>query len=228
MAYWVESAVFWRKIGMTARSYTFTVNDVDFEFSVTSGTVLGTDQRSDTKVWGGGGTVIVDGTGGGRTNINSQVDVVRDLWLRDDNGQEHHFRFNQDIPLREGHRVHCIFLSGRDLNENKKFSTVYSVFDSSVNKCWHLNGVAEAVKMPNYVSANDWFVGCALLLVYGVGVLVLGALIYLRLSGRKSTDGAKRAQLDLLSEIKGHHQKLIDDLYATQQKQEPNVAVAFS
>lgn len=120
------------------------------------------------------------------------------------------------------------FFCGRDLNENKKFSAAYSVFDSSVNKCWHLNGVAEAVKMPNYVSINDWLVGCALLLVYGVGVLVLGALIYLRLSGRKSTDGAKRAQLDLLSEIKGHHQKLIDDLYATQQKREPDVAVAFS
>lgn len=211
---------------MTLRHYPFSINNDPFEFSVVSGTVLSTDQRSDTRVWGGGATIVVDGTGGGGTTIDSRVDVVCDLWLRADNGQDHHFRFNQDIPLREGHRVYCIFLSGKDLNTQQKFETAYSVFDASVNKCWHLGGVANAVKMPKYVSGGDWFLGVVLTFFFGIGLLLLAWLISLKFSGRPSTEGAKRIQSALLSGIKDHHQKLIDELYTAYQLQKTEAVAA--
>jgi hypothetical protein len=212
---------------MTVRSYPFSINGDNFEFRVVSGTVVGTDQRSDTRVWGSGSTVVIDGTGGGRTTINSQVDVVRDLWLRDDNGQEQHFRFAQDIPFREGQRVHCIYLSGPNLENQEAFNAVYSVYNVSVNRFWTVGDPANLLKMPKFVGGVDWFLGIFGILFFGIGLLWLALCIIFRLTGYKSGGEARRIQSAALKEIKEHHQKLVDELYSAHQLQQPDTVAAL-
>lgn len=132
----------------------FSSNGIDYQFRIVSGTVLGTDQRSDTRVWGSGSTTIIDGQGSGHTTIDSRVDVVRDLWLKDAQGQEHHYRFNTDIPFREGQDVHCVHLSGRDLAEKKTFDVVYSVYNASVDRYWTLCDTKSLIKTPPSMGAS--------------------------------------------------------------------------
>ncbi|MDR3436038.1 hypothetical protein [Telmatospirillum sp.] len=157
---------------MTEMINTFPVTGTDWKFHVLSATVLQTDQRSDTHIRGGGGTVVIDGTGGGMTKIISHVEIVRDIWLRTNDGNDHHIRINKDVPLRAGHRILYFALEGRHLYEkDKKIDKIhYAIYDENVNKIWNLHD-------DDYIRYNNFcinFMG-ALSLPFGFMAKTYGA-----------------------------------------------------
>ena len=197
----------------------------EFQFRIVSGTVLGTDQRSDTRVWGSGSTTVINGQGSGHTTIASRVDVARDLWLKDAQGQEHHYRFNQDIPFREGQQVHCIHLSGRDL-EKKAIDVVYSVYNASVDRYWTLCDTKALIKMPPHVSffLLVWGVICTPL--FGLGLLFIALFIWAKIKGAIPPKEAKKIQDRVASDIDGQHKALIGELHRTRQQPEQTAITA--
>lgn len=193
----------------------------EFQFRIVSGTVLGTDQRSDTRVWGSGSMTVIDGQGSGHTSIASRVDVARDLWLKDDKGQEHHYRFNQDIPFREGQKVHCIHLSGRDLEDKKAFDVVYSVYNGSVDRYWTLCDTKAQIKMPNSIGAFAFIWSIICIPLFGLGILFLAGCVYQKIRGDVSPKEAKKIQDRVVSDIDGQHKALIGELHRTRQQPQP-------
>lgn len=77
-------------------------------FRALSGTVISTNQRSDTYVSGSGNNGSVGGSGGGKMSISSTVVVTSDIWIRGLSGQEYRLRFKEDIPVCEGNIIHAI------------------------------------------------------------------------------------------------------------------------
>jgi hypothetical protein len=208
----------------------FSINGTSFQFRLTSGKVVGTDQRSDTHVWGGGSTNIINGQGSSSTKINSRVDVVRDLWLKDAQGQEHLFRFHQDIPFREGQDVHCLSLSGRDLESNKEFDAVYSVYNASVDRYWTTFKTDEVLKKPKNISIAVLIVGIPLILFYGIGLLLVGTYLYAKKKGAPSPSEASKIQKDVLDVIEKQHGVIIRELQQSRNlsAQEPPADVGMS
>ncbi|MGE5475532.1 MAG: hypothetical protein ACM3Q1_02670 [Bacteroidales bacterium] len=202
----------------------FSSNGINYQFRIVSGTVLGTDQRSDTRVWGSGSTTIIDGQGSGHTTIDSRVDVVRDLWLKDAQGQEHHYRFNTDIPFREGQDVHCVHLNGRDLAEKKAFDVVYSVYNASVDRYWTLCDVKSLIKAPQSMGASHLVWGVILTPVFGIGLLFFIDYVYAKMKGAVPPKEAKQIQDRVALDIDGQHKALIGELHRTKKLPEPEAA----
>lgn len=84
----------------------------EYRFTAITGTIVATDQRSDTHVNGHTNISVNNGRGSGSHAISSSVNVVRDVWFKQENGQEHHVRIHRDMPMRPGHQVALIVVSG--------------------------------------------------------------------------------------------------------------------
>lgn len=104
-------------------------------FTTVSGEVLDTQQRSDTVVSGSGS---VSG-GYGSTTITSQVNVTRDIWIKDKNGIETHLQYGFEIPVRTGHKLVRIFLEGEYLTCGSG-KIEMSLFNANTNQYWWVEG----------------------------------------------------------------------------------------
>lgn len=107
-----------------------------YRFDTLSGTVLETDQRSDSHVFGGGATVVQNGSGGGGVAITTKVEVVRDIWIKDEAGAEHHLRLNSDIPVRTGNMIHFITLKGEHLKGDSGGGRPMALYNSTSRELW--------------------------------------------------------------------------------------------
>ena len=102
-----------------SKTHNFEIDGLQHHFTAVSGTVLSTESRSDTHVSGHGSMSVYNGSGGGSSYISSDVVITRDIWVTTDEGKEANWRYNIDIPVRQGQRLHSItpFRGGTRYNE---------------------------------------------------------------------------------------------------------------
>lgn len=200
-------------------SVPFLAGDRNFSLRCVSGVVVGTDQRSDTRVTGEGRTVVIDGYGGGRTRISSTVTISRDIWLQDHAGEEIHLRTNQDIPVRQSQKMSFIYLRGEHLYRQRPFEVLLTIYNASVNQSWLISDPAQVLKARPFNPLLAW-AAVAGLFWFHLWILGLLAMAVLLLRHRhygipeqmilsRFASGAK-------AEIMAHHQTLLDELYTTQ------------
>lgn len=90
-------------------SKNFNFRGADYTLNVLSGTVINTDTRSDTHVYGTGSHA----NGQGHSSVSSYVTVTKDVWIRGLSGKEYCLKFG-DIAIREGNIIHHGALKGSD------------------------------------------------------------------------------------------------------------------
>lgn len=197
----------------------FSSGDAQLELHSLSGTVVGTDQRSDSRTTGGSRFVVFDGSGGGGGSVSTQVSVARDIWMQDGSGEEHHIRVNKDIPVRAGQQVAFIYCRGRNRHINREMDTLASVYVVSVNKSYSvtsLKSLAEffafppSTKQNYYLMLLGWAVVLASCLLKGIGLPFLGYLAYRTITTKRRR---RALQANLLGLLERHHQDVIDNLY---------------
>lgn len=96
-----------------------------YHFLAITGTIVATDQRSDTHISGHTNVSVNDGRGSGSHSISSEVKVVRDVWFKQENGEEHHVRMNRDMPMRPGHKVALIAVGGPRIKGKSDIELVF-------------------------------------------------------------------------------------------------------
>ncbi|MDR6433529.1 hypothetical protein [Brucella pseudogrignonensis] len=111
-----------------------------YHFMAITGAIVATDQRSDTHVSGQTNVSVNDGRGSGSHSISSSVNVVRDVWFKQENGEEHHVRIHRDMPMRPGHLVALIAVGGRCIEGNADTELVF--FNKDANNKTILSGTA--------------------------------------------------------------------------------------
>lgn len=198
-------------------SLPFLASGRNFSLRCVSGIVVGTDQRSDTRVTGEGRTVVIDGYGGGRTSISSTVTISRDIWLQDPAGQEIHLRTNQDIPVRQGQKMSFIYLRGEHLYKQRPFEVLLTIYNASVNQSWLISDPGQVLKARPFNPLLAWAVGAGLLWfhLWTLGLIAMAVLLVRhrhygipeQMTLGKFASAAK-------AEIMAHHQSLLDELYA--------------
>ena len=192
------------------------------EFRFFPGVVLSTDQRSDSFVSGSGGTFIYEGTGAGSSQVSTKVVVARDIWLRDAQGDEHHVRIMEDIPLRAGQHIALIYF--RDTSPKPKLDkdVLVSIFSLSTNQSYSI-GDAQAVTVlmdpkahtgPNYNIIAFWAISLVLS-VAGIGLVGVFALIIWHVfDGRRQ----KAVTAQVAAEVRKAHQLVLNTLYSERAK----------
>lgn len=111
-----------------------------YHFMAITGTIVATDQRSDTRVSGHTNVSVNNGRGSGSHSISSSVNVVRDVWFKQEDGEEHHVRIHRDMPMRPGHQVALIAVGGRCIEGNADTELVF--FNKDANNKTILSGTA--------------------------------------------------------------------------------------
>lgn len=111
-----------------------------YHFMAITGAIVATDQRSDTHVSGQTNVSVSDGRGSGSHSISSSVNVVRDVWFKQENGEEHHVRIHRDMPMRPGHLVALIAVGGRCIEGNADTELVF--FNKDANNKTILSSTA--------------------------------------------------------------------------------------
>jgi len=165
------------------------------EYRITSEVVevVATDVRSDTHVstsghvYGSGGYVI------GSSSTSSAVLITRNIWFRRDDGSEGHWMFRFDLPVRVGHHLRLLTLSGprtvryagRDPNGKKDTYEAVSTVGlgarieetGDVYKlgAFGSDGSLYAVELEAHDTWTDWALvwGVLLLLFYSIGAILL-------------------------------------------------------
>lgn len=190
----------------------FTVSNGRHVFEVLSGTVLETSQRSDTHVSGSGYTsgYVANGSGmvSGRSSMSSTTTIARDIWLKDDSGQEHHVRLDSDVPIRPGSRIHITTL--RLPNSGK---VTYSVLNENTREWYYPDG---KMTLKDTSSSSFW----RLIFVFALGftlIMIAGQLIPvlkwfgLAISGVVGYQFFKWAKRFVNAPV--NHQKKDDDIF---------------
>ena len=193
-------------------------------FSWLDGVVLDTSQRSDSYTSGAGRTVVIDGSGGGTTSVNTTVVVSRDIWIRDDAGMEHHVRVNQDVPVRTGQQVAFIYCRGAAAmpgNREHEAGGLMSVYVVSTDKIYTVLSAPSLTKQlvepPEHMGVAVfhlllWVFSVLLIAIFGVGLLALAALFTRSFLVRKKRNARSQA---ILGELKAEHQRLIQAIYSS-------------
>jgi hypothetical protein len=155
--------------------------------------VVATDVRSDTHVSGGG---HVYGSGGyviGSSSTSSKVAITRNVWFRRPDGSEGHWAFRFDLPVRAGHHLQLLTLSGprtaryvgRDTSGKKDRYEFAERVGMSVRieetadvyklGAFRSDGSLHAVELEPHDTWTDWALvwGVLLLLFYGIGAILL-------------------------------------------------------
>lgn len=190
----------------------------NFVLHCVSGIVVGTDQRSDTRVTGGGRMIVVDGYGGGRTDISSTVTISRDIWLQDESEQEIHLRTNQDIPVRQGQTMSFIYLRGEHLYKQRPFEVLLTIYNTSVNQSWLMSEPVSVLKPRPFNPILAWAAGLGLLAfhLWVLGLIVLAILFarhrYYSIPEQMTLG---RFAADARAEIMAQHQTLLNELHMT-------------
>lgn len=102
-----------------------------YHFMAITGSVVATDQRSDTHVSGHTNVSVYNGRGNGTHSISSSVNVVRDVWFKQENGEEHHVRIHRDIPMRPGHQVALIAVGGPRIEGKNDVELIFYNMDAN-------------------------------------------------------------------------------------------------
>ena len=196
-------------------------------FSCLEGTVIKTDQRSDSYTTGSGRVLVLEGTGGGNSQVSTEVVISRDIWLNDREGQEHHVRVNKDIPVREGQDVAFIYASGekkRGKFPASKQSGLMSLYVLSTNTSYtvrSLNDLAVALARPYTTASMElgtllaYGMSLFFCLVYGVGLLPLG---YLAVRDFRRKRRWREETADVVKELEAEHQRLLKSFYSEHKK----------
>lgn len=200
----------------------FSAGDRKGEFRFFPGVVLSTDQRSDSFVSGSGRTFTYEGTGAGSSQVSTKVVVARDIWLRDAQGDEHHVRIEEDVPLRAGQHVALIYF--RDTSPKPKLdrNLLVSIYSLSTNQSYSIgDGQAVTALMdpkahskPNYNIIAAWAVSLVLC-VTGIGLIgVLALLVWHFFDGRRQ----KVITAQVSADVGKAHQVVLDTLYSERAK----------
>lgn len=200
----------------------FSAGNRNGEFRFFPGVVLSTDQRSDSFVSGSGRTFTYEGTGGGSSQVSTQVLVARDIWLRDAQGDEHHVRIQEDVPLRAGQHIALVYF--RDTSPKPKLdkNLLVSIFSLSTNQSYSIGGgqAVTALMDPkthdtvNYIVVIAWVVSL-ILCIGGVGFLgVFALLIWHFFDGRRQ----KVITAQVSAEVAKAHQVVLDTVYSERAK----------
>jgi hypothetical protein len=99
-----------------------------FEFMTITGSVLQSNNWSETHVsGGGGGGMTYAGHGSSHVNaISSQVVSQGEIWVRDETGKEHHLRFSGiEVPTRNGHILSAIYGRAKRDKDGMYFSVLF-------------------------------------------------------------------------------------------------------
>ena len=159
-------------------------------FSCLDGVVLDTDQRSDSYTSGSGRSVVIDGSGGGTTSVNTTVVVSRDIWLKDSDGLEHHVRIMEDIPVRVGQEIAFIYchgaatLPGKRKHEAGGLMSVYVVSTDKIYTVLSPSSLTKQLVEPPLSMGVAifhmllWLFSILLIAIFGVGLLALAALFH--------------------------------------------------
>ena len=124
------------------------LNFIPYEFSGITGTVVGKDKRSDTKVHG-----YVSNNGGG--NISSTTVISDDIFLLDKNGKEHSFQLlNFDIACRNDNILSV--LSSHPFG--RKSGRYFAVINHSTGKIFYHQYRVKALCAPNKYALGAIFI----------------------------------------------------------------------
>lgn len=159
---------------MSNQSYTFGNNEITI--SEIEGTVIDSNRNSETHVsghGGGGGGFVVNGYGlssNSNVQISSHTTHSREFWLKLDDGEEKHFDWNIDFPLRTGQRISVL------LSKSKNGGCYSSVINHDAKKYTKITTPKEANKILNIVESpqQSIFIG---FLTFGIAELVLFLLL---------------------------------------------------
>ena len=193
-------------------------------FSSLEGVVLNTSQRSDSYTSGTGRTVVIDGSGGGTTSVNTTVVVSRDIWIRDPDGLEHHVRIMEDVPVRVGQQIAFIYCHATAMkpgNKEHEAGGLMSVYVVSTNKVYTV--LSPSVLMKQLVEPPEhagvaifhlllWVFSVLLIAIFGVGLLALAALFTRSFLVRKKRNSRSQA---ILGELNAEHRRLMQAIYSS-------------
>ena len=94
-------------------------------------TVLSSESRSDSYISGRGSSTVYNGSGGGNTQISTKVVITRDIRVVTDEGKEVNWRYDIDIPVRQGQRLHSI----TPFRDNAEFNEM-ALYNTTTEKIW--------------------------------------------------------------------------------------------
>ena len=200
----------------------FSAGNRNGEFRFFPGIVLSTDQRSDSFVSGSGRTFTYEGTGGGASQVSTKVVVARDIWLRDAQGDEHHVRVEEDVPLRAGQHVALIYFRDTSPKPKRDQNLLVSIFSLSTNQSYSIGGGQVVTALmdpkthakPNYNVIAAWSVSLVLC-IGGIGFIgVFALLVWHVFDGRRQ----KAITTQVSTEVAKAHQVVLDTLYSERAK----------
>ena len=201
----------------------FSAGDRTGEFRFFPGTVIDTDQRSDSYVTGRGRMFVLEGTGGGASQTSTEVVVARDIWMQDSQGAEHHLRVSQDVPVRAGQQIGLVYYRDTATKPGQADRLV-TIFIVSTNKSYAVEGVQTVTALldpknhtkPKPYILAAWAVSIGLC-VCGVGLLGVFALLvryFIVEYQQKAVTG------EVLAAVEEAHQRVLNILYEERAKLE--------
>ena len=197
--------------------------DAALTFTALQGTVIGTDQRSDSYTSGSGRTIVVDGSGGGTSSLSTEIVVSRDIWVKDRSGREHHVRITADVPVRTGQDIAVITCRGEVAMPQGPVhgaDGLIAVYVLPTNTAYPVLPLADLAGQlaarplgaaAKIRAAAAWLVSLLLVPVFAIGIGLLAILII-----RAALKGKRRRarQQVIQSGMQAGYQRLLDMLHA--------------
>jgi hypothetical protein len=160
---------------------TFESSGDTFTLDVLTGTVEDTNERSDTRVYGGGNVIGVGGTTSGSVSVSSSVTVTRSVYVKADDGQEHPLQFTGDIPLRKSNRI-SVFAIGSDRVPSVKGGKFYRLYNHSTRQTHILNDKMLAAEGFGF---GQYFMMAILIGFFGLGLVIIALMLMQQSKARK-------------------------------------------
>ena len=197
--------------------------DAALTFTALQGTVIDTDQRSDSYTSGSGRTIMVDGSGGGSSSLSTEVLVSRDIWVEDRSGREHHVRITADVPVRSGQDIAVITCRGEVAIPRGPVHAaggLIAVYVLPTNTAYPVLPLADLAGQlaarplgaaAKIRAAAAWLVSIVLIPVFAIGIgLVAILVIRAALRGKR-----RRARQHVIENgIQAEYQRVLDKLHA--------------
>ena len=197
--------------------------DAALSFTALQGTVIGTDQRSDSYTSGSGRTIVVYGSGGGTSSLSTEVVISRDIWVRDQGGREHHVRITADVPVRTGQDIAAITCRGEVAMPQGPVHAaegLIAVFVLPTNTAYPVLPLADLAGQlatkplraaAKVRAAAAWLVSLLLIPVFAIGIGLV-AILLIR-AALKAKQRRARQQV-IKTGIQAEYQRLLDMLHA--------------
>lgn len=140
-----------------------------YSIRIYQGMVTKTSQRSDTEVSGYGRTSIINGYGGGTTQISSELTVSTEIWVEIEANKELPFVLKEEISVREGQNVSVIEAVGNNIIGGK---VITAIFNETVPEL----SVSVAPRIVLNSSKYSFFSG---LTVLNIVITIIGIFFYI-------------------------------------------------